>query len=73
MTFADFQHHRDMAVFVTCMAAAVFAIAFDLGERNVTNRLRAEAACPAGPVARRVIHLDQPRVECTYYWQRPGK
>lgn len=73
MSFRSLRDGPDMAVLAFCTVAAAFVAGLEVGDRTAIQRVRAEARCPAGPVARRVVYLDRARVECTYYRERPAK
>ena len=61
---------RDVLLAVVIYHAGIVALAWWAAERTTVNRIKAAAECPAGPVFKRVLWLDEMRVDCHYLRQQ---
>lgn len=57
---------------IVTAACGLFAIAFDMGERQMAERIRAAPTChaPENPAYRKVIDLARMEVRCYHYPQK---
>ena len=66
-TFADV---RSVLLAILLWHAFVSALVWVAAERTTVNRIRAEAECPAGKPFKRVLWLNDMRVDCHYLRQQ---